>query len=348
MRSVFKKSLACLVALTMFVCVFVVSGYAAEQSEDAIIYTCLGDSIAAGFGTTGYQSHRIPAPNAYHSLVAESLGAQLINFGSAGFRTNEMRYILDPDYNERDTAYEIGLESLGIREFQLDEIREDMINAIKSSDLITIELGANDCFTGYTSTLGEIRRSNYFTEQKEQFANNEQILSILSSVESAIKTYRYITTYIQYIIKVLPMFKENWDAVVKNIRIYNPDATIIAIGLCNVLGNMSTKEDSKFKFGSLLDAAFDAFSNYIERKSPYHNEYIFCDISDLELGDIPTSTFTGRFAFQDPDFVVTILRKIHPNDEQHALIATRIVELVQRNGLGMIDASTPWWKTYFK
>ena len=167
-----RRILSIILALSVMAGILVVSVSAADASDE-LVYTCLGDSIAAGFGTTGYQSQRIPAPNAYHSLVVESLGARLINFGSAGFRTNEMRYILDPEYNVRDKEYETGLEALGIREFQLDEIRDDMINAIKSSDIITIELGANDCFTGYTATLGEIRRSNYFTNLKEYFASNE-------------------------------------------------------------------------------------------------------------------------------------------------------------------------------
>lgn len=342
-----KKIISVFLIISVLFAVLV-QGVCASDNSDELVYTCLGDSIAAGFGTTGYLSQRIPAPNAYHTLVADQLGATLMNFGSAGFRSNEMRYILDDEYDVRDVVYETTLEALGIRDFQLDEIRDDMINAIKASDVITIELGANDCFTGYTFTLGEIRRSNYFTDLKECFASNQMVLDILSKVESAIKAYKYVTTYIEYIVKTLPTFEENWDAIIKNVREYNPDATIIAIGLCNVLGNMRASEDSAFKFGSLLDSAFDAFSNYIERQSPYKDEYIFCDISDLELGDIPVSAFTGRFAFEDPDFVKTILRKIHPNDQQHSLIATRVVELYRQSELGMIDSTTPWWKKYFK
>lgn len=348
MNKTLRKIISIVLSVTILVGVFAVSVSAVDAADDELIYTCLGDSIAAGFGTTGYQSHRIPAPNAYHSLVAEGIGARLINFGSAGFRTNEMRYILDDEYTVRDSAYETGLEALGIKEFQLDEIRDDMKNAIAQSDVITIELGANDCFTGYTATLGEIRRSNYFTEIKELFAESEQVLNFLGKVESLIKAYRYITTYTEYISNTLPVFKENWDAIIKSIREINPDATIIAIGLCNVLGNMRVSEDSTFKFGSLLDVAFDAFSNYIERQSLYKDEYIFCDISDLELGDIPVQAFTGRFAFEDPDFVLTILRKIHPDDAQHALIASRVVELYQQSELGMISASDPWWKRYYR
>ena len=71
------------------------------------IYTCLGDSIAAGYTVSGIYMDPIGlgfnrVEGAYHDLVAKGLDAELYQLGTSAFRTVELRYILDGVYTDTD------------------------------------------------------------------------------------------------------------------------------------------------------------------------------------------------------------------------------------------------------
>ena len=100
-RKIFTRMLAVLMTVIMIVCALEPCAFAKTQEtvKHYDVYTCLGDSHAAGYGTTGYVYSRIPAPNAYHSLVANAVGAKLNDYGVGGFRTHEISYMLDDNYD---------------------------------------------------------------------------------------------------------------------------------------------------------------------------------------------------------------------------------------------------------
>ena len=72
-------------------------------------YTCLGDSIAAGFGpynrdNKGFQQEDI----AYHTYVKNAVGAKTFYpLGRVGFRTTELRFMIDDTYQGDDYLFKL-------------------------------------------------------------------------------------------------------------------------------------------------------------------------------------------------------------------------------------------------
>ena len=103
---------------------------------------------------------------AYHSIVAKSVGAStLYPLGYSGTRTTEVRAVLDPSYKGDEYLFSYGLvNNYTVREDgsidyytpskeadwnnrSYDFVREKYLNAIRNSDLITLNLGSNDIMT---------------------------------------------------------------------------------------------------------------------------------------------------------------------------------------------------------
>ena len=62
-------------------------------------YVLLGDSVASGHDDILYlPTEFIRVEGSYSDLVADALGAELIPMACPGFRTIEMRYMLEDDY----------------------------------------------------------------------------------------------------------------------------------------------------------------------------------------------------------------------------------------------------------
>ena len=98
LRTVISLAVVALMVMNLGVFVF------AEDTNSKTVYTCLGDSNAAGYGLDGYIFSRIPVDNAYHSLVANGLNAELRDYAGGGYRSHEIRYLIDPEY-ELDWTY---------------------------------------------------------------------------------------------------------------------------------------------------------------------------------------------------------------------------------------------------
>ena len=87
------KKLFCLVLAAVMVFTLGVTAFAAtaDNVKQYGTYVCLGDSIAAGFGDYAPKTHCYErVPEAYHSLVADAVGAELIPMAHVGTRTEEL------------------------------------------------------------------------------------------------------------------------------------------------------------------------------------------------------------------------------------------------------------------
>ena len=102
-----RKPIALLLALVLAASLLCLPALAADAVPARYaryrVYTCLGDSNAAGYAAEGYQDQPCTVtPGAYHSMVASDLGAKLNARGWGGFRSHEMRHLLDPDWEITD------------------------------------------------------------------------------------------------------------------------------------------------------------------------------------------------------------------------------------------------------
>ena len=142
-----RRVAAMLLAVVMLVGVLVMPASAANRTNvkqyDA--YMCIGDSIAAGFYIDGQSGglYRERVAGAYHDIIANATGAKLNQFGWSAFRAVELRYMLEGERHDLDDVW---LSNFGylLNDELLDQHREDYLNAIRESDLITVNLGSND------------------------------------------------------------------------------------------------------------------------------------------------------------------------------------------------------------
>ena len=106
MKKFVKKALAillaCILAFSAVTC------FAAENKKyyDYGKYVLLGDSVAAGHNDLVYIDCEFKrVDGSYGAIVADTLGAEFIPMACPGFRTIEMRYMLEDDYEGDDYLF---------------------------------------------------------------------------------------------------------------------------------------------------------------------------------------------------------------------------------------------------
>ena len=160
-----RKPIALLLALMLAASLLCLPALAADTVPARYaryrVYTCLGDSNAAGYAAEGYQDQPCTVtPGAYHSMVAGDLGAKLNARGWGGFRSHEMRHLLDPDWEITDWEY--ADNCAGYVQYNDLESRRDLyIQAVEEADLITVNIGSNDILG---NPLGQAMREMYNTD----------------------------------------------------------------------------------------------------------------------------------------------------------------------------------------
>lgn len=307
---------------------YTLSAGATSVADKYKVYTSLGDSNAAGYATTGYIDNRLPAPEAYKTKVATGLQAELRDFGSGGYRTNEIRYMIDPDY-VMDWTYAETCQGK-VYKHQLDEYKDEYIKAVEDADVLTILIGSNDFFGDtFGTALGQLYMPVEKLEAIKSKVDGEtdfgaKVLTAINEIDSIVKTFKFLSALFKLLPAKYDEFQENWDAIIERIYEMNPDVQIVAISPINSFNNTKLNEDSSSDFVAFFfDVIISRFRNYIRFLSPYADTYYYCDISDLKLGELYLS---------DPDIMSKYLPLVHHNDDGHTEIANRIIETIESEG----------------
>ncbi|MBQ8063340.1 MAG: hypothetical protein IJ230_05320 [Clostridia bacterium] len=161
MTSRMKKVLSLILAVCMLLTVGALNVFA-DYKKPYKVYASFGDSIAAGLGlpdyhttydeTSGTLGDGDRIPGSYPDIVASAVNAELRPMARQGFRSNELRLVLDDTYYG-DTITALMLPALspnyaGMSAEQVIGIikgqKAEFVKAIDDSELITIQLGSND------------------------------------------------------------------------------------------------------------------------------------------------------------------------------------------------------------
>ena len=325
------------IAIVMSMFSYTLSAGATSVAGKYKVYTSLGDSNAAGYATTGYIDNRLPAPEAYKTKVANALQAELRDFGTGGYRTNEIRYMIDPDY-AMDWSYAEICQGQ-VHKSQLDEYKDDYIKAVEDADILTILIGSNDFFG---DTFGTAFAQLYMPVEKLEEIKAKvdgetdfgaKVLTVIDELDSIVKVINFVTTLLSLLSDKVDEFQENWDAIIERIYEMNPDVQIVAISPINSFNNTKLSEDSTVDFVAFFfDMIIARFQNYIRFLSPYAKTYYYCDITDIKL---------GKLALNDPDIMSKYLPLVHHTDEGHTEIANRVVELLETEGKSQSKKISP-------
>ncbi|MBE6775716.1 MAG: hypothetical protein E7543_05945 [Ruminococcaceae bacterium] len=235
-----KRITALLLSLVLFsgslVC------YAAEGEKQYYDYDkvlLLGDSEASGFTDYGDEmSEFTRVDDSYAAYVADALGAELIPMACPGFRTIELRYMLDDSYRPDDKYLftqvprtpkdEILLKAPALRQ------------AIAETDIILIGIGGNDWGAYLGWVMADVQLENNLPEDFK--AELRKLLANATFEDGIISKIIELADYLNALddlAKALPEamtyafsnLRENWNYIIEYIYENNPDVTLMAIGM---------------------------------------------------------------------------------------------------------------------
>ena len=311
---IFKRIFAVILALVLSTSSFVC--FAADDSKQYHNYEkvlLLGDSQASGYSDyRDVYSEFCYVEESYAAYLAKDLGAELLPFACPGFRTIELRYMLDDTYAGDDRLFN-AVPSLPREAFEASKpyIRQ----AIKDADLITIGIGGNDWGAYLTWIMASVQLEN---KLPEEFRNElKKFLKNASFDDNIIEKLVEIADYCNALDELATALPEamsygvrnmrtNWNYIVEYIYENNPDVTLMVIGM--FAGDYKTTKDAPDVIIE-SDPITSAIENYIV---DFGNEHV---LDNQE-----------KYGYIFVDTSGTIVEESHPTVAGHRFIADRILE----------------------
>ena len=352
MKKVLSIVLCVVMLFALTVPAFAASGKNYYKYEN---YMCIGDSIAVGYGLSkdgnptkcdqtledltnsmdekyifrGYDY--AVAPNAYHSLVANELGSNLLQCARSGIRAVELRYMLEGTFNDYDpnlvwdnTYFDTDGNGFGLDDLDKLNAQVKYPEKVKQADLITLNVGSNDVFsltmvevmselTKDTSdpTLNAIK--DYLDKTGNIGAAFGKLIDAYQSMEKLEELAAVLTTTMN---KTYKQFTVNYKAVIDKIYEINPDITVVAVGVYNPFNAVRLSADSQLDLNAIAAPVVSALNTHIASYKLSHSDYYYADI---------VGTPTYPMNLDDQYFWEYFNLKMHPNIEGHKFIAQKIL-----------------------
>lgn len=331
MKKVLKKSAAILLTLIMLSGTFTCFAYETDKDLSGYkSYLLLGDSIASGWSDVmDIDSSFKRVEGSYGAYVADDLGVETYYpMACIGFRTVEMRYILEEDFEPDRFLY------YSIDEELMDTVHAPaMIEAIKNTDLITLNIGGNDwgSFLGW-HVMEEM--------DKQEDANEEFLEKVRDYLENAGTTENTIDSIIDIaalcgaipdIVQALPKalhtglknYFTNWNYMIEDILALNPDVTLLVIGM----------------FDNSLQ---DPDSEYVTADDNAEVAALKASIgqSVVDFANIPMIEGAKKYGYIFVDTTGTLCEEYHPSrtpNGGHRFIADRILEALPDSAFPFTD-----------
>ena len=363
MKKVLSIVLCVVMLFALTVPAFAASG---KNYYDYENYMCIGDSVAVGYGlskdgnptsceqtvedlTNSMDERYIfrgydfaVAPNAYHSLVANELGANLLQCARSGIRAVELRYMLEGTFNEYDpnlvwdnTYFDTDGNGFGLDDLDKLNAQVNYPEKIKQADVLSINVGSNDVFsftmvevmsalTKDTSdpTLNAIK--DYLDKTGNVGAAFGKLIDAYQSMGKLAELANALTTTLN---KTYKQFTVNYKAVINKIYEINPDITIVAVGVYNPFSGVHLSADNQLDLSGIAAPIVSAINTHIASYKYSHTNYYYADI---------VGTHTYPMNLDDQYFWEYFNLKMHPDIEGHKYIAQKIL-----NALPTAPLATP-------
>ena len=276
MKKFMKKSLAVLLAIMMlsssFVCFAATNEVSLNQeAADAHYgqygkYLLLGDSAASGYrdvleggdnndiyNNMYNQSVYTIVPDSYADIIGKAIGAETSSMAAPGYRTIEMRYMLEDDYAAScedpylftpSQLYVFADQTCACHGEKLnpgsEHFRELFKKSIAEADLITLGVGGNDWGEYLKWVLGDILAEEnvadeYIAEAKEILDKSTMPTETIASVVDIAHKAGALPTLLEKLPAALEYglgnFYNNWNYMIEDIYALNPDVTLMVMGM---------------------------------------------------------------------------------------------------------------------
>lgn len=345
MKKILKVFLSALLVLTILTGSF--AGFAAELNNDAVNlhkgqyknYVLLGDSVASGyrdqitdndreFNRAHQETTYYRVPGSYADVLANAIieDQSMTAFAAPGFRTIEIRYMLEDDFTETDDYlfHPSQLDAVGYA--GSEEFRATYKNAIAEADLITLGVGGNDWGAYLTWVVADVlEKKNVADEYIEKLQEVIDTSSMdMSTIESVVEI-AHLAGAIPELLETIPSaleyglsnFYKNWDIMIQDIYDLNPDVTLMVVGMSDngVKGKYFDYEGVAGEQISGVNAGDDA-------------SVVSGGIVGLimEIANKPMIDGSEKFGYTYVDTAGTTYVDSHPDADGHIFIANRIIE----------------------
>lgn len=311
----FKKTVAVLLTLVLLSGSFMCAAVDGEkQYHKYEKYLLLGDSEASGFKDYTYvMTEFTRVPNSYPDLIAKELGAELIPMACPGFRTVELRHMLDDDYVVEDDYLFSAVPHHEPEEIEAK--KPEMRQAIKDADLITLGIGGNDwgAYLGWVMTdlLEENPLPEDFEKALREFLSKATVEDdIIGTIVDMAKVFMSMDVFVKSLSEALVYsFKtlhENWCHIIEDIYEMNPDVTLVVVGM--FITTYKTEEGAP-------DVVIEPDPLAVEVEQMM-----------IDFGNKPMVDNEEKYGYIYVDTAGTVVETCHPTDGGHRHIANRILE----------------------
>ncbi len=339
MKKITKRVLSVFMAAIMMLSVLSVGAFAATKDnvKHYNTYTSLGDSIAAGFSMPDYKKQaagryvlgKARVEGAYPDLLAKAVEADKLNqLASPGYRTNELRFLLDNDYDGDFVTQKWVAVLSHLPENTYDGLkasRPEYQNAIKESDLVTVDIGLNDTWLPVMGAIQEVLYrgdpNNAVVESSDgAMVNTNTSSTWIEDLQIIAQSPIYLPKFIEALAKIATLsdYTKNMTVIVEKIHELNPNATVV------LLSNYNPFRDWPESWaGPLSDAAEKVLYNKMNQTkkdlAAKYDNYYYVDVNDLppvRHDSFEKVMATGSFGNWDP----------HPTEAGHQYITDQIIK----------------------
>lgn len=346
MKNMLKKviSMVLIVALisSSFVC------FASGLNHDAVSlhkgqyknYLLLGDSVASGYrdvmsdNDDAYnkmyqETAYCRVPGSYADVLANAIieDKSMTAFAGPGFRTIEIRYMLEDDFDGADDYLFHPAQMDEVGDAGSEEYRTAYKKAVAEADLITLGVGGNDWGAYIGWVIADVfEKENvadkYTAELEKFFAENEMDISKIEGLIELAHTAGALPEVIATIPEALDYglgnFYKNWDIMIQDIYDLNPDVTLMVLGM----------SDNSLK-GKYYD--YDGVVGEPVNGSEEQNATVAKLTSTIvefimTVGNTPMIEGAKKFGYTYVDTKGTTYVESHPDAAGHVYIANKIIE----------------------
>ena len=295
-----------------------------EEPANDFHYVALGDSCGAGVGLPAYME-RVQETGqkwiaaeviegSYPALVAETLDAGTFDqYHFPGARTADIRYLLDANFRADwvltgQSAY---LSEGVVSKENLDAYRDEVLAAIQDADLITLDVGINDCWLPVIAAIydisGESRANGDELTVPELVQKYGSLGAVIKNAESYVGSWvknpfrwpAYTLKLSSALLKWVVDYQVNISAIMNRIYQLNPDAQVLVCGMYNPVQNWSVIPLGNDK---LIQKVLQPYYNLLNLRKQavvrsYRGDASYVDMTGIELISdrftIPLFEFTG-------------------------------------------------------
>lgn len=328
-----------------------------------------GKTVADEDFFLAYHPYNALAPNSAPRRVAEGLKMKIENNRNpnfhkiclTGLRTSELlrfMYGKGSDWDQKmeddwlSQAYMNGWYSGFDKEKNEAGYFYDNVETwIKESDIVIVEIGANDVMATVIENLFN-DNNGYLATYKSKLRTEETYQAMLELAEktgdlSAVVTKALamakkagelplmMTAMTKALLEGTMMFYTNYGKVIKYIYDKNPDVMVLAVGTFNPLKGVNVSNKLPLlKASTLMDPNIRMMNAYIKTLAPYalssKYDYRYVDDYDISLQGFDESLIDLLTSPNLMDFDARKTGPIHPDEEGHQYLANQILKAINK------------------